>query len=91
MLACYSLAAPARQCLRRAPAAARWMPAMQSQSRGYAAQPKERVAAFKGTKGNDGKYSVTLIEGDGIGPEIAQSVKDIYSAANVRSSCYLKS
>ena len=30
-----------------------------------------------------GKYTVTLIEGDGIGPEIAQSVKDIYSAANV--------
>jgi len=26
---------------------------------------------------------VTLIEGDGIGPEISQSVKDIYSAANV--------
>jgi isocitrate dehydrogenase (NAD+) len=41
------------------------------------------VAKFHGTKGSDGKYSVTLIEGDGIGPEIAQSVKDIYSAANV--------
>jgi isocitrate dehydrogenase (NAD+) len=26
---------------------------------------------------------VTLIEGDGIGPEISQSVKDIFSAANV--------
>lgn len=26
---------------------------------------------------------MTLIEGDGIGPEISQSVKDIYSAANV--------
>jgi len=31
-----------------------------------------------------GKYTVTLIEGDGIGPEISQSVKDIFSAANVR-------
>jgi hypothetical protein len=32
---------------------------------------------------HQGKYTVTLIEGDGIGPEIAQSVKDIFSAANV--------
>jgi isocitrate dehydrogenase (NAD+) len=29
-----------------------------------------------------GKYTVSFIEGDGIGPEIAQSVKDIFSAAN---------
>ena len=28
-----------------------------------------------------GNYTVTLIEGDGIGPEISQSVKDIFSAA----------
>ncbi|KAI9672404.1 MAG: NAD-dependent isocitrate dehydrogenase [Caeruleum heppii] len=28
-----------------------------------------------------GKYTVTLIEGDGIGPEISQSVKDIFAAA----------
>ena len=27
---------------------------------------------------------VTLIEGDGIGPEISQSVKDIFAAAKVR-------
>ena len=33
---------------------------------------------------HQGKYTVTLIEGDGIGPEISQAVKDIYSAANVR-------
>jgi len=38
---------------------------------------------FKGKKGSDGKYTVSLIEGDGIGPEISQSVKDIYKAANV--------
>lgn len=31
-----------------------------------------------------GKYTVTLIEGDGIGPEISQSVKDIFTAAKVR-------
>lgn len=30
-----------------------------------------------------GKYMVTLIEGDGIGPEISQSVKDIFTAAKV--------
>jgi isocitrate dehydrogenase (NAD+) len=44
---------------------------------------KDKVGAFKGTKGNDGKYTVSLIEGDGIGPEISQSVKDIYAAAKV--------
>lgn len=30
-----------------------------------------------------GKYTVTLIEGDGIGPEISKSVKDIFAAAKV--------
>jgi isocitrate dehydrogenase (NAD+) len=44
---------------------------------------EDKVAKFKGTKGNDGLYTVTLIEGDGIGPEISQSVKDIYKAAKV--------
>ena len=38
---------------------------------------------FTGSKGSDGKYTVTLIEGDGIGPEISQAVKDIYAAADV--------
>ncbi|KAF1924892.1 uncharacterized protein M421DRAFT_103454 [Didymella exigua CBS 183.55] len=77
MLAARSFAAPARQCLRQArPAFA------QPAFRTYASAPSE-VAKFKGTKANDGKYTVSFIEGDGIGPEIAQSVKDIYSAANV--------
>lgn len=31
-----------------------------------------------------GNFLVSLIEGDGIGPEIAQSVKDIFAAAKVR-------
>ena len=31
-----------------------------------------------------GLYTVSLIEGDGIGPEISQSVKDIFAAAGVR-------
>ncbi|KDQ64554.1 hypothetical protein JAAARDRAFT_166944 [Jaapia argillacea MUCL 33604] len=41
------------------------------------------TAAFASKKGSNGKYTVTLIPGDGIGPEISQSVKDIYTAANV--------
>jgi hypothetical protein len=32
-----------------------------------------------------GLYTVSLIEGDGIGPEISQSVKDIFAAAKVRT------
>ncbi|ODV61388.1 uncharacterized protein ASCRUDRAFT_34033 [Ascoidea rubescens DSM 1968] len=41
------------------------------------------VAKFTGAKNAEGKYTVTLIEGDGIGIEISKSVKDIYSAAKV--------
>jgi isocitrate dehydrogenase (NAD+) len=52
------------------------------QIRGYVTE-KEKVAKFKGQKGNDRLYTVTLIEGDGIGPEISQAVKEIYSAAKV--------
>src|SRR5271155_3710774 len=52
------------------------------QVRGYVAE-KDKVAKFKGQKGEDGLYTVTMIEGDGIGPEISQSVKEIYSAAKV--------
>ncbi|OCF34862.1 isocitrate dehydrogenase, NAD-dependent [Kwoniella heveanensis CBS 569] len=39
------------------------------------------TSAFAGKKGSDGNYTVTLIPGDGIGPEIAQSVKEIFAAA----------
>ncbi|KAI0677606.1 hypothetical protein C8Q78DRAFT_1074290 [Trametes maxima] len=41
------------------------------------------TAAFAGQKGANGKYTVTLIPGDGIGPEISESVKNIYAAADV--------
>lgn len=44
-----------------------------------------RLESHGTNKDMQGKYTVTLIEGDGIGPEIAQSVKDIYSAANACS------
>lgn len=53
------------------------------QVRGYATPAEQKIAHFQGKKGSDGKYTVSLIEGDGIGPEISQSVKDIYAAANV--------
>ncbi|KAI9867458.1 MAG: NAD-dependent isocitrate dehydrogenase [Trichoglossum hirsutum] len=77
MFAARSLTAPAWQCLRRAQAT----PAGALQIRTYAVAGKDRVAKFKGTKNANGKYTVTLIEGDGIGPEISQSVKDIFAAA----------
>ncbi|KAI0699443.1 hypothetical protein BC835DRAFT_1412628 [Cytidiella melzeri] len=41
------------------------------------------TAAFAGQKNAKGNYTVTLIPGDGIGPEISQSVKEIYTAAGV--------
>ncbi|KAF8238730.1 mitochondrial NAD-dependent isocitrate dehydrogenase subunit 2 precursor [Tricholoma matsutake] len=49
--------------------------------RRYASAPP--TAAFAGQKGSNGKYTVTLIPGDGIGPEISQSIKDIYVASGV--------
>ncbi|KAH7105524.1 hypothetical protein BKA62DRAFT_689947 [Auriculariales sp. MPI-PUGE-AT-0066] len=41
------------------------------------------TAAFAGKKNASGKYTVTLIPGDGIGPEISDAVKNIYTAASV--------
>ncbi|KAG2234794.1 isocitrate dehydrogenase, NAD-dependent [Thamnidium elegans] len=38
--------------------------------------------AFNAEKNADGNYTVTLIPGDGIGPEISRSVKAIFAAAN---------
>jgi len=38
---------------------------------------------YAGKKNSKGLYTVTLIPGDGIGPEISDSVKNIYKAANV--------
>jgi len=86
MLAIRSFAAPARrQCLQASARA--WVPASSQFGRGYATAVKEKakVAEFHGKKGSDGLYTVSLIEGDGIGPEISQSVKDIFTAAKVRT------
>lgn len=42
------------------------------------------IGRFSGQKNpSTGKYTVSFIEGDGIGPEISQSVKKIFSAAKV--------
>merc|ERR1712093_550696 len=79
MLAVRSFAAPARrQCLQASRRA--WVPTSVHACRQYATG-KDPVAKFTGQKGSDGLYTVSLIEGDGIGPEIAQSVKDIFAAA----------
>jgi isocitrate dehydrogenase (NAD+) len=76
MLAIRSIAAPARrQCLR----ASAFTFVSPIQTRSYS--DKKEVAKFHGKKGSDGLYAVSLIEGDGIGPEISQSVKDIFKAA----------
>ncbi|KAH8681157.1 isocitrate dehydrogenase [Xylariales sp. PMI_506] len=76
MLAIRSVAAPARrQCFRAAPRAAATL-SFQNQ-RYYS----DKVAKFTGTKDANGNYPVSIIEGDGIGPEISQAVKDIFSAA----------
>ncbi|KAL2171998.1 hypothetical protein VTG60DRAFT_735 [Thermothelomyces hinnuleus] len=78
MLALRSIAAPVqRQCWRAAPRAAVTL-SLQNQ-RLYSSQ--DRVAKFNGQKDSQGRYTVSLIEGDGIGPEIAVAVKDIFAAA----------
>ena len=41
------------------------------------------ISAYNKEKGSDGKYTVTMIPGDGIGPEVSNAVKEIYRAADV--------
>ena len=43
---------------------------------------RTRAANFRG-KSLNGYYTVSLIAGDGIGPEISQPVQDIFAAAKV--------
>ncbi|KAF5666036.1 isocitrate dehydrogenase subunit mitochondrial [Fusarium heterosporum] len=76
MLAIRALRTPAsRQALRTAtPRAAIFLNRCYSTS-------GDRVAKYNGSKDAKGNFQVSLIEGDGIGPEIAQSVKDIFAAA----------
>ncbi|KAK7757889.1 NAD-dependent isocitrate dehydrogenase [Diatrype stigma] len=79
MLALRAVAAPVRrQCLAAAPRAA---VSLSFQNQRYYSVSKDRVAKFTGTKNSNGRYTVSIIEGDGIGPEISQAVKDIFEAA----------
>ncbi|KAI0012965.1 isocitrate dehydrogenase [Xylariaceae sp. FL0662B] len=78
MLGVRAFAAPMRrQCLAAAPRAAA--------TRSFQSQRffSDKVAKFTGTKNSSGQYPVSIIEGDGIGPEISQAVKDIFAAAKV--------
>ncbi|GAA5854862.1 hypothetical protein JCM8547_004099 [Rhodosporidiobolus lusitaniae] len=55
-----------------------------SATRAYAAAaPNPGTGVYTPSKNADGSINVTLIPGDGIGPEIAESVKAIFSAAKV--------
>ncbi|KAF9348038.1 NAD-dependent isocitrate dehydrogenase [Mortierella sp. NVP85] len=51
--------------------------------RSMASQAGTMPGAFNAKKNANGNYTVTLIPGDGIGPEISESVVKIYKAANV--------
>ncbi|CDH59746.1 isocitrate nad-dependent [Lichtheimia corymbifera JMRC:FSU:9682] len=49
--------------------------------RGITTAAPSVTQTFNGQKKENGNYTVTLIPGDGIGPEIAESVKRIFAAA----------
>merc|ERR1719487_959103 len=54
-----------------------------SATRAYAQQAQAQTSTYVPNKNADGTFNVTLIPGDGIGPEISQAVKEIYDAAKV--------
>lgn len=58
---------------------AAFLPKIQA-ARSYATEKK--IAQFNGQKKANGRYTVSFIEGDGIGPEISKSVKQIFAAAD---------
>jgi isocitrate dehydrogenase (NAD+) len=43
----------------------------------------QKAAQFQGKKNSEGIYTVSLIVGDGIGPEISRPVQEIFAAARV--------
>ncbi|GAA5974816.1 hypothetical protein JCM11641_008374 [Rhodosporidiobolus odoratus] len=66
----------------RATASVRAFPA--TATRAYAqAASNPGTGAYTPNKNSDGTINVTLIPGDGIGPEISESVKQIFTAAKV--------
>ncbi|KEZ41048.1 Isocitrate dehydrogenase (NAD(+)) [Scedosporium apiospermum] len=79
MLAVRSFSITARHCARSAGPRKTVSVAIQAQR--YYSASKERVAKFEGVKDVNGNYTVSLIEGDGIGPEISAAVKNIFAAA----------
>lgn len=54
-----------------------------STSRSYASNASKVVGKYLGKPQANGMYKVTLVPGDGIGPEISQAVQEIYKAAKV--------
>lgn len=54
-----------------------------SANRSYVRSYASQVAKYNGVKNANGKYTVSFIEGDGIGIEISKAVKKIYAAAEV--------
>ncbi|BGP18812.1 hypothetical protein JCM10213_003467 [Rhodosporidiobolus nylandii] len=54
-----------------------------SAPKAYAAAANPGTGAYTPNKNADGTINVTLIPGDGIGPEISASVKQIFAAAKV--------
>ncbi|PKS08789.1 hypothetical protein jhhlp_003398 [Lomentospora prolificans] len=81
MLALRSFSITARNCARSAGPRKTVSVAIQAQR--YYSASKDRVAKFEGVKDVNGNYTVSLIEGDGIGPEISAAVKNIFAAAKV--------
>ncbi|CAI2165891.1 18035_t:CDS:2 [Funneliformis geosporum] len=51
--------------------------------RSFASAASPITEPYSGKKNANGNYTVTLIPGDGIGPEISESVQRIYQAAGV--------
>ncbi|PWN18506.1 putative IDH2-isocitrate dehydrogenase subunit 2, mitochondrial [Microstroma glucosiphilum] len=76
-----SMAATARPVLRSATASSSTRAFSLTVSRAYASAAP--TSAYSKKPGNDGKYLVTLVPGDGIGPEVSDAVKSIYKAADV--------
>ncbi|KAJ2770386.1 NAD-dependent isocitrate dehydrogenase, partial [Coemansia nantahalensis] len=66
------------RCLAARPRAA----AIGSRALASAAQ-QSAVGQYTGQRNSNGNYEVTLIPGDGIGPEISRSVERIFAAAKV--------
>ncbi|GAA5809869.1 NAD-dependent isocitrate dehydrogenase [Mucor flavus] len=61
--------------------ASAWSSAKTNAVRSITTASPSITQAFNASKNENGNYLVTLIPGDGIGPEISRSVKEIFAAA----------